>query len=151
MTEPTDNALAGRLTIRTTARFSGIEAGILLGGEAAPLTVMQMLVAQEQGAPLHISHEEDKLFRIACGTLLFVIGEDRIEAVAGETVFVPRGTVHGFAAQGGEAEMVLVSTPARHDRFFLAMDALPVPHRMEDVAQVCQRFGQSIVGPVVTG
>ncbi len=147
----TDNTPAGRLTIGATARFSGIEAGILLGGEAAPLTVMRMLVTQGQGAPLHISHEEDKLFRILRGTLLFVIGEDRITATEGDTLFVPRGTVHGFSADGGPAEMLLVSTPARHDRFFQAMDALPVPHRMEDVAQVCQRFAQSIVGLVVAG
>jgi len=141
---------AGRLAIGATARFSGIEAGILLGGEAAPMTAMRMTVAAGQGAPLHISHEEDKLFQILHGRLLFVIAEKRIETVAGDALFVPRGIVHGFCAQGGKGEMLLVSTPARHDRFFQAMDALPLPHRMEDVAQVCQRFAQSIVGPVVT-
>lgn len=142
---------AGRLTMGEVASFSGIDASILLGGEAAPFTVMRMLVAEGQGAPLHISHEEDKLFRVLHGALLFVIGEERIEAGAGDTLFVPRGSTHGFCARGGEAEMLLVATPARHDRFFQAMDSLPVPHRMEDVAQVCARYAQSLVGPVVTG
>lgn len=141
---------ASRLAIGATARFSGIEAGILLGGETAPMTAMRMIVAEGQGAPLHMSHEEDKLFQILRGQLLFVIGGDRIEAAAGDVLFVPRGQVHGFCAQGAEGEMLLVATPARHDRFFQAMDALPLPHRMEDVVQVCQRFAQSIVGPVVT-
>jgi len=46
--------------------------------------------------------------------------------------------------------MTLISTPARHDRFFEAMDALPVPHEPEQVQAVCERFGQAIVGPLVT-
>ncbi|SMF56254.1 hypothetical protein SAMN02982989_0146 [Xaviernesmea oryzae] len=46
--------------------------------------------------------------------------------------------------------MTLVSTPARHDRFFQTMDALPVPHDLNDVQAVCETFGQAIVGLVVT-
>ncbi|WP_206244813.1 cupin domain-containing protein [Novosphingobium terrae] len=140
----------GILTPSATAVFSGIRADVLLGGEQAPMTAMHMTVQPGQGAPQHISHEEDKLFQILTGQLLFVIDEQRIEATAGDTIFVPRGAVHGFSAQHQEAHMLLASTPARHDRFFLAMDALPLPHEMADVAAVCQRFAQSIVGPVIT-
>lgn len=60
----TDNTPAGRLTIGATARFSGIEAGILLGGEAAPLTVMRMLVRKGR-ARRCISH----MRRISCFVL----------------------------------------------------------------------------------
>lgn len=141
---------SGLLAPTATAVFSGIRAEVLLGGEHAPMTAMRMTVQPGQGAPQHISHEEDKLFQILVGRLLFVIDEQRIEVGAGEVMFVPRGAVHGFAAPHGEALMLLVATPARHDRFFLAMDALPLPHDMAQVAQVCQRFGQSIVGPVIS-
>jgi quercetin dioxygenase-like cupin family protein len=141
---------SGVLSSHTTARFSGIEAEILLGGEAAPMTVMAMTVQQGQGAPTHISFEEDKVFCVSEGRLLFLIAEQKIEVTAGDRVFVAKGVTHGFFALGGRARMTFVSTPARHDRFFQAMDALPLPHVLNDVKAVCETFGQVIVGPVVT-
>jgi quercetin dioxygenase-like cupin family protein len=140
---------SGVLFSNATARFSGIEAEILLGGEAAPFTVIAMTVQQEQGAPAHISFEEDKVFCVSEGRLLFLIDEQKVEVRAGDRLFVAKGATHGFSALGGVARMMLVSTPARHDRFFQAMDALPVPHDLKDVQAVCERFGQAIVGPVV--
>jgi quercetin dioxygenase-like cupin family protein len=148
-TEPHHPLPSGLLPVSSIASFSGIRAEILLGGVHAPMTIMRMHVADGQGAPQHISHEEDKVFHILSGRLLFVIDGQRTVAEAGDALFVPRGAVHGFCAQGGEARMLLVSNPARHDRFFRAMDALPLPHVMSDVAAVCQHYAQSIVGPVV--
>jgi len=79
--------------------------------------------------------------------LLFLIDVQKIEVKAGGRLFVAKSVTHGFSALGG---MMLVSTPARHDRFFLAMDALPVPHDLNHVQAVCETFGQAIVGPAVT-
>ena len=141
---------SGVLSSHASARFSGIDAEILLGGEAAPMTVMAMTVQQEQGAPAHISFEEDKVFCISEGDLLFLIDVQKIQVKAGDRLFVAKGVTHSFSAMGGVARMMLVSTPARHDRFFQAMDALPVPHDLNHVQAVCETFGQAIVGPVVT-
>ena len=140
----------GRLMAAERATFSGITADILLGGSQAPLTVMSMLVAPRQGAPAHISFEEDKVFCISEGRLLFLIDVQKIEVKAGDRLFVAKGVTHGFSAMGGVARLMLVSTPSRHDRFFQAMDALPVPHDLNDVQSVCETFGQAIVGPVVS-
>ncbi|MGI9377358.1 MAG: cupin domain-containing protein [Tsuneonella suprasediminis] len=133
-----------------SAQFSGINASILMGGENAPFTVMDMNVAPGMGAPAHISFHEDKLFHISEGTFLFLIGDDRVEACAGDHVYVAKGQVHGFSACGNtDARMTLVSTPAHHDRFFRALSDLPVPHAAEDVEAVCKACDQKIVGPVV--
>lgn len=141
---------SGKLVAGKSAIFSGIHADILMGGESAPMTVMAMTVAPEQGAPDHISHGEDKIFQVMEGHLLFSVGKDKLEASAGERIFVGRGVAHSFSALYDEpAVMTLVSTPALHDRFFAAMDALPVPHDMSEVQAVCARFNQSIIGPVV--
>lgn len=142
---------SGVLSAKATARFSGIHAEILLGGEAAPMTVMSMTVQQDQGAPAHISFEEDKVFCVSEGRLLFLIDRQKIEVNAGDRLFVAKGITHGFSAVGGVARITLVSTPARHDRFFQAMDALPVPHDLEEVQAICETFGQAIVGQAVTG
>ena len=141
---------SGILSSHASARFSGIDAEILLGGEAAPMTVMAMTVQPDQGAPAHISFEEDKVFCISEGDLLFLIDVQKIQVKAGDRLFVVKGVTHSFSAMGGVARMMLVSTPARHDRFFQAMDALPVPHDLNHVQAVCDMFGQAIVGPVVT-
>ena len=141
---------SGVLSSHASARFSGIDAEILLGGEAAPMTVMAMTVQPDQGAPAHISFEEDKVFCISEGDLLFLIDVQKIQVKAGDRLFVAKGVTHSFSAMGGVARMMLVSTPARHDRFFQAMDALPVPHDLNHVQAVCETFGQAIVGPVVT-
>lgn len=141
---------SGKLTTRESATFSGIQADILMGGENAPMTVMTMTVSSNQGAPDHISHKEDKVFQIMEGHLIFSVGGDKINASPGERIFVGRGVAHSFSALNNEpAIMTMVSTPAKHDRFFAAMAALTVPHDMSDVQAVCERFDQSIVGPVV--
>lgn len=141
---------SGKLTSEKSAVFSGIQADILMGGEAAPMTVMSMTIAPEQGAPDHISHGEDKVFQIMEGNLIFSVGTDKIKALQGECIFVGRGIAHSFSALNGEpALMTLISTPAKHDRFFVAMGALSLPHDMSQVQAVCEQFDQSIVGPVV--
>lgn len=59
---------------------------------------------------------------------------------------VARGTPHGFQNSGADtAQLILVSTPAGHDAFFKDMAALPVPHQLPDVAEVCRKHKQEIV------
>ena len=141
---------SGKLAPTGTAAFSGIRADILLGGKQAPMTVMAMTIAPGMGAPVHISHGEDKVFLIGEGRLVFLVDTRKIVAKAGEYVFIPKGVPHGFTAVGRAAtRMTLVSTPGRHDRFFQAMAALSLPHRMAEVQSVCARFDQAIVGPIV--
>ncbi len=147
----TKRAAAGRLSVNAVASFAGITAEILLGGDQAPMTVMSMTITPGQGAPAHISFSEDKVFVIIDGRLAFLVNEDRFTASAGEHIFVARGVTHSFSALDGiPARMTLVATPARHDRFFLAMSDLPMPHNPDAVQRVCAQFDQAITGPVVT-
>lgn len=152
MSDPKNESAApsGKLVTKSCATFSGIQADILMGGEMAPMTVMTMTVASEQGAPAHISHREDKVFYIMKGNLIFSVGNNKIKALPGEVIFVGRGVAHSFSALNGvPAAMMLIASPARHDRFFAAMDALKIPHDPSEVQAVCELFEQSIVGPVV--
>ncbi|QEW20065.1 Cupin domain protein [Marinibacterium anthonyi] len=140
----------GKLRATDIARFSGIEAAILMGGADAPFSVMEMVVAPGLGAPAHVSPREDKVFHVTDGGFLFLVGEARITAGPGDHLFVGKGQVHGFSARGdGPGRMTLVSTPALHDRFFRALSALDLPHDPAKVAAVCAACDQRIVGPVV--
>lgn len=132
------------------ARFSGIEADILLGGDDAPFTVMAMTVMPGLGAPAHNSYGEDKIFHVSKGALLFLVGDDHVWAEAGDHILVAKGVTHSFSALGDiPAQMTLVSTPSKHERFFMALSGLPEPHDPSDVQAVCKAFDQAIVGPVV--
>ncbi|MCM5558971.1 cupin domain-containing protein [Pleomorphomonas sp. JP5] len=143
--------VSGALSPVGRARFSGIDADILLGGDMAPFTVMDMTVAPGMGAPAHISFHEEKVFHVAEGSFLFLLGEERVTVETGEHVYVAKGVTHGFSALGERpARMTLVSTPAHHERFFQALSDMAVPHDPRDVAAVCAAFDQAIVGPVVT-
>lgn len=140
----------GKLTKLGHAAFSGIGADILLGGENARMTVMHLAVAKGEGSPRHRSLDEDKVFHVASGSMVFLVGDEIFAAEAGDVVYVSRGIEHSFCATHGEATLVLVSTPSRHDRFFADMSALPVPHDPKEVQDVCQRHAQVITGGVVS-
>ncbi|AXK41299.1 cupin domain-containing protein [Erythrobacter aureus] len=142
--------LAGKLAATSRARFSGIDAKILLGGEKATSTVMAMSVAPGMGSPAHISHDESKIFHVTAGDLVFLVGEEKMNVTVGDTIHVPKGFVHSFVTVGSEdAAMLLVATPSGHDRFFTALADLEVPHDQDEVAQVCSTYNQTIVGPPV--
>lgn len=114
------------------------------------MTAMELTVAPGMGAPAHISFNEDKVFVITEGYLLFLIGEARLQVNVGDHVFVVKGDIHSFSALGKKpAKMTLISTPSHHDRFFHALSNLTVPHDQDEVAGVCTTQGQTIVGPVI--
>jgi quercetin dioxygenase-like cupin family protein len=145
------NPFSGRLEPHARASFSGIDSDILIEGDDSLFSVMDMAIAVGGGAPEHRSFDEDKLFQVTRGRVFFVVGNQTFHADAGDSVFVSKGEVHGFSAAANEpARMTLVSTPGRHDRFFLAMSELPTPHEAADVARVCAAYNQAIVGPVPT-
>jgi mannose-6-phosphate isomerase-like protein (cupin superfamily) len=64
-------------------------------------------------APLHVHHADDELWYVLEGALAFRIGDETIEARAGEAVLGPRGVPHTFWNPAAEAaRYLLVMTPA---------------------------------------
>lgn len=43
------------------------------------------------GPPLHVHHKQDEIFYIVEGKFIFQVGDERIYASAGDTIFGPRG------------------------------------------------------------
>ncbi|ALS60346.1 cupin domain-containing protein [Pandoraea norimbergensis] len=136
-----------------TVSFANMEVRLIEGvstprhGSARDLTIMDMTVNPHGGAPMHRSLDEEKTFVLSQGRLRFTVGETTQDVAAGDTVNVAKGEVHGFTNDTDTpARMLLVSTPARHDAFFRAMAALPVPHEPEAVRKVCETYRQVILG-----
>jgi mannose-6-phosphate isomerase-like protein (cupin superfamily) len=62
-------------------------------------------------APFHLHHADDECWYVLDGRLGFRLGDDEVEAGAGDAVFVPAGTPHAYwNAQDGPTRYVLVMT-----------------------------------------
>jgi mannose-6-phosphate isomerase len=74
---------------------------------------------------LHINHghrlslqyhvTKMETMRVLTGTLTFVLGDERIKMVPGQTAHVEPGTVHRMEANDGDVEVLEVSTPEVDD------------------------------------
>jgi quercetin dioxygenase-like cupin family protein len=128
----------GRYTIKT-------------GGE-----LMQMLIRDSRGAatPVHTHHESDETFYVIEGELTVFVGDERIEAKAGDFVLGPRGVPHAWVVTSEHAEL-FVTAGANLDGFFREV-AVPVnggeppqPTMPDnaDFAERMARYGVELVGP----
>jgi len=67
--------------------------------------------------PPHVHRHRDEFFYVLEGRLHFTLGTDNFDLQQGDTVFVPRGTRHGFKPEGS-AHYLLVIAPAGLEGFF---------------------------------
>jgi mannose-6-phosphate isomerase-like protein (cupin superfamily) len=79
------------------------------------------------GPPLHAHDDAEELFHIIDGALKFQVGEASVVARPGDSVIVPRGTLHTFSNPFLTACRSLVQlTPAGFERFFEEVGVAPV-------------------------
>ena len=72
-------------------------------GGAYGIGLSVILVNAEPGVgPALHKHAYEEVHAIQAGRALFTLGEEKVEATAGEIVVVPPGTWHGFVALGPE-------------------------------------------------
>ncbi len=127
--------------------FSGLQTRIEVPASdvGGRVCVLEISVAPGKGAPLHISHDEDKYFRVLRGQFDFRIGDEQRVAVAGATITVARGVGHAFTnTANAQGVLLLVSTPGGHDAFFRDMAKLRTPHDPIEVVKTMGRHGQSL-------
>ena len=99
--------------------------------------------------PLHIHYTEDVAIYILEGTLTFFWGGEKKEAVTGSYFFQPRGTPHGFRAEGDTPARILYMTiPAGFDRFVLERKR---PITRSELGMDAARYKIEILGPLPDG
>ena len=63
-------------------------------------------------APFHVHHADDEAWYVLAGSLRFRVGEETVDAPAGTTVFVEKGTPHAYGNPSpAAARYLLVMTP----------------------------------------
>jgi quercetin dioxygenase-like cupin family protein len=104
------------------------------------------------GPPLHIHLEQDETFHVLSGELRFQLGDQAIDAKAGDYIFIARGTPHGYVNMKQErARAVGVFAPAGLAAFLDELSAYqktvggqPDPAR---VAEIAAKHKQRGAGP----
>jgi mannose-6-phosphate isomerase-like protein (cupin superfamily) len=120
--EGRDLAVVGTLQVSAQQSGGALEVILLHPGRGVPA-----------GPPPHVHHQRDELFYIIKGRFTFVLGTREFEVEQGGTVFVPRGTRHGFKAQP-ESQALLIIAPAGLEGFFTELgDGLAAGRSNEEI------------------
>jgi quercetin dioxygenase-like cupin family protein len=90
------------------------------------LAVVDIISVPGSEPPRHIHQFEDELIFLKKGEAAIYIGDDMVEAKAGDIVFMPRGIPHHFKILSEKAMITLVITPGGFDRFF---EAITLPYK----------------------
>ncbi len=96
--------------------------------------------------PLHIHYAEDVAVFVLEGALALFWGNEKKEASVGSYFFQPRGTPHGFRAEGSVPARILYMTiPAGLDRFVIEQTRQTPEAETERTAA---RYKIEILGPL---
>lgn len=153
-----ENRHTGEILELSRFREDGVECVRLVGSSPAG----------GEGPPLHIHHVEDEAGTVRKGVLHAIVGDRRVEARAGEDVFLPKGVPHrwwnggdvtlefdGWAKPGADVDKYLQAAfeianagPAgRPSLFYFAHLALR--HRRTQQVLVIPRAVQAVLFPVL--
>ena len=105
-----------------TVNLFALGARYMIEGEATGgrfSLVEHPLPPRALGAPLHTHRNEDEYSYVLEGRVGVQLGDDVVEAVAGELVFKPRGIPHAFWNAGDEpARLLEIISPAGFEGYF---------------------------------
>ena len=123
------------------------------------LSIIEHRMAKDFAPPLHVHHDEDETFFILDGDFRFQRDGVVLHAGRGDTIYLPRGSVHGFRVLSEQGRCLTMT----HGRFEdmvraaalpAARDGLPeqVPPTLEQqqaLASICAAHGIDLLGPPI--
>jgi len=75
------------------------------------MTIVEVTEHPGVEAPLHVHHRDDEAFWILEGEVKFEVGDETIEARAGDYVFAPRDIPHRFTVGNRGCRMLFILVP----------------------------------------
>jgi quercetin dioxygenase-like cupin family protein len=110
--------------------------------------------------PLHVHRNEDEIFHILEGEVLFRVADRDVHAHTGDTLLAPKGISHTYRIdsvngarwltiiRGGDFEALVRSFGRSAERSGLPdPSGPPTPEQVEALAEACRRHGIELVGP----
>jgi quercetin dioxygenase-like cupin family protein len=118
------------------------------------VAVIHLTVPKLSGPPLHRHSREEEWFYVLEGELTWEVDGKRYVGKPGSSVFAPRGSVHAYQNFHDEAARILVMvTPAGHDRFFQEVTELNRGLSQPDfvgVERLMNEYGMELLGPALS-
>jgi quercetin dioxygenase-like cupin family protein len=119
------------------------------------LTIVEVTEPPGAEAPLHVHHREDEGFWILEGEVTLYVGDERIEASAGDFALGPRDIPHRYTVGPSGCRMLFICTPGGFEGLVREM-SVPAETRtlppasdeepdMEMVATVAQKYGAELL------
>jgi quercetin dioxygenase-like cupin family protein len=119
------------------------------------LTIVEVTEPPGAEAPLHVHHREDEGFWILEGEVTLYVGDERIEASAGDFAWGPRDIPHRYTVGPSGCRMLFICTPGGFEGLVREM-SVPAETRtlppasdeepdMEMVATVAQKYGAELL------
>ena len=109
------------------------------------MTIVEVTEHAGAEAPLHVHHRDDEGFWILEGEVTFEVGDETIEARAGDYVFAPRGIPHRFTVGERGCRMLFIMVPGGMEDVIRATSepaasrTLPPPPDEEPSAEQMER------------
>ncbi|NUN01602.1 MAG: cupin domain-containing protein [Bryobacteraceae bacterium] len=116
-------------------------------------TIFENATPVNGGPPLHMHHREDEWFYVLEGEFLFQVGDRRIRAATGATLFAPHDVPHTFLNVGRTpGRTLVVAEPAGVEMFFVQMAAACVngPPDPAAILPIFEKHGLELLGPPLT-
>jgi mannose-6-phosphate isomerase-like protein (cupin superfamily) len=109
--------------------------------------------------PLHTHHTADEVFYVLEGTMHGVCDDEEWFAHQGALVWLPKKSVHGWAVFGdAQVRSLAMCLPGGFDKFVqeagepaqaLTLPPATIEINPERIAELAEKYGQSILGPPV--
>lgn len=106
-------------------------------------SLMENVIPQNAGPPPH-RHDWDEAYYVTSGEVEFQIGERHERVAAGDFVYAPAGTVHGFRGLSATpARMLIFDAPAHAGAFFEEIDreVTQVPRDLQKLPGIGAKHG----------
>ena len=120
------------------------------------LTIVEVTEPPGAEAPLHVHHREDEAFYVLEGSVALQVGDETIEAGAGDYAMGPRDIPHRYVVGPAGCRMLFICTPGGFEGLVRDM-SLPAESRTlpppsdeepdyEHVGRVARDYGCELVG-----
>jgi quercetin dioxygenase-like cupin family protein len=128
-------ALGARVAIKATSEQTG---GVF--------NLFEVSCPPDYATPLLIHYTEDVAIYVLEGALTFFWGSEKKRSDAGSYFYQPRGTPHGFRAEGAMPARILYMTiPAGFDRFVIERKQ---PDSKSEAETDAARYKIEVLGPL---
>jgi quercetin dioxygenase-like cupin family protein len=122
------------------------------------MTIVEVTEHPGAEAPLHVHHRDDEGFWILEGEVTFEVGDETIEANAGDYVFGPRDIPHRFTVGERGCRMLFIMVPGGFEDLVRATsepapsrtlpppsDEEPTPEEVEGLKAVVKDLGYELL------